>query len=396
MQTTYEDRAAWLAARSNGLGASEVAAALTEDDSGMGLSPYQTRYKLFAEKAGMIEREQLDAERLQWGHRLEPVIAEAFIDHEKGRGWTVENPGDHTVYRSEEHPWLFATPDRILHSNGEEAELALLECKAISAFVEGWDGDEAPLHMRVQVQVQMMCTGIDGGYIAAFDGGSLSLKVWEFGWSNSLAQQIVEQTAAFWLMVEEARELRGHDGDGQRLREIQRSLGVGARDIPVIRRVHPGGSGIVADFDADLDGAEAIDEFLSADARAKAWSYRAHNHKARVLQLAGDADRIDRNGRPAMQRSKSGSWIVKPQVHKSFESDVTREEVSARSWPVTTAGRSSTTPSCRLAWASAPHAAAARCGAFGCRPMTRTSRPSRSSLLGAEGSPLPPPECPSL
>lgn len=329
MQTTYEDRAAWLAARSQGIGASEVAAALTEDDSGMGLSPYTSRYKLFAEKAGLIDREELDAERLKWGHRLEPVIADAFLDHEKGQGWGVEDPGDFTVFRSEEHPWLFATPDRILRRNGEEAELALLECKAISAFVEGWDGDEAPLHMRVQCQVQMMCTGIDGGYIAAFDGGTLSLKVWEFGWSDALAQQIIEQTAAFWRMVDEARECQQHTGNGARLREIQRTLGVGARDLPVIRRVHPGGSGVVADFDADLDGAEALDSYLHADARAKAWDKKAKDAKAKALNLAGDADIILWNRKPAMSRNRAGSWLVKPQVRKSYEFDVKASGVTA-------------------------------------------------------------------
>ena len=289
--------ASWLAARRSGIGASEIAAVL-------GLSPYQSRYQLWADKAGLLPHEVAETEAMAAGKLLEPVIAEMV---RRRRGWPVELNGQRISW-SPDHPWLFATLDAIAHD--DQRGPGVLELKAASAFAEGWDGDRPPLHYRLQVAQQMLATGLRWGAVACFDGPTLGLKLWEVSWSDPLAARIVQEGQAFWALVEEARELvaRGQANSG-RLRDLELALGPGARDLAAVRRLHTEDSGDPVDLSEHMDLLRewAVQQSLAGDARKQALAA-----KAQAMVLAGSANQIVADGRRVARRTQKGAWRLNP------------------------------------------------------------------------------------
>ncbi len=67
------DRDAWLESRTDGIGASEIAAVLGE-------SPWMSPLALYASKIGAYERDLSDSEPVYWGTKLEGAIVEAYSE----------------------------------------------------------------------------------------------------------------------------------------------------------------------------------------------------------------------------------------------------------------------------------------------------------------------------
>jgi putative phage-type endonuclease len=157
----------WFAARREGIGASEIAAV-------MGISPWESPFSLYWRKVNGWEFP--DAPELEWGRRLEPVIADRFAqDHPE---WIVRAGG------LEVHPfrpWQLATPDRklFLPPDADRAAscdlpMSVLECKT-AATSAGWGepgSDDIPVYYRAQVLWQMNVVGVNTGHVAALIGGT--------------------------------------------------------------------------------------------------------------------------------------------------------------------------------------------------------------------------------
>lgn len=159
------EREAWLEARRSGIGASDAAIIL-------GVSRWKSPLQLFAEKAGLADTTEEEKDYLSWGHRLEPVIASAYED-ETGR--TTEDPGDFTIQRSADVPFMLATVDRfVVRWDGKPPPVeapGVLELKTANAFRrEEWK-DEPPLAYQIQLQHQLAVTGYQWGSIAVLIGG---------------------------------------------------------------------------------------------------------------------------------------------------------------------------------------------------------------------------------
>lgn len=150
----------WHAARSQTIGASEMAAAC-------GLSPYQTPLELYLRKRGEIPPiEDNDAMRL--GRLLEPVVKAEFI---RSSGITLADTHP-PMFRHPEHERLSATPDGIIDA------LTLFEAKTASWRMKGEWGDEStddvPTQYLVQTQAQMSVMGANLVHLAVlFDGAVL-------------------------------------------------------------------------------------------------------------------------------------------------------------------------------------------------------------------------------
>lgn len=158
---------AWLERRTKGLGASDAAAAI-------GVSPYKTPYQLWAEKVGLVEPPDLsDREWIEWGHRLEPIIAKAYADRS---GRTVELWPQYGLVIHKQHDWLCCTPDAVQCGDPPEGiadrnAMGLLQIKTTGAFLaKEWE-DEPPLHCQVQVQHELLVTGCTWGTLAVLVGG---------------------------------------------------------------------------------------------------------------------------------------------------------------------------------------------------------------------------------
>lgn len=182
------DREAWLRARGIALGASESSTV-------MGLNPYESEFTLFQRRTGRLPGIE-DNERMEWGRRLEALVAEKFAE-DTGRAIRA----DGWMLQSIKHPWLSATPD-FLQRDKQWTEDGLLEIKTGSAFAaEDWR-DEPPVHYQCQLQHQMLVTGLKRGSLAVLLGGQSFL--WkDIDRHTRFIATLVAKTKRFWQRLQD-------------------------------------------------------------------------------------------------------------------------------------------------------------------------------------------------
>lgn len=261
----FTTREAWLAERAKDITSTDVAALF-------GISPYLTRWELWHRKvAGDVEPEELDAERVRWGNRLESAIAAGAAEE---RGWSVRPLRDYIRLAGLRigSSFDFVTT----HGDDTYQPVALLECKNVDslAFRDGWIeteyGLEAPAHIELQVQHQMLSSGIRKCYIAALVGGN-RLVILERDYDPAVGDAILRECAAFWAGGEPSPDFK--------------------RDADLIRRLYSY-SGPGPTVDADERMAQLMDE---ADQFKRMQSVAGDEYEARIAEirtLIGDAGKV--------------------------------------------------------------------------------------------------------
>lgn len=182
----------WLEQRRSGIGASTAAVAL-------GLSPYKQPLELWAELTGAVEpQDQSEGqERVRWGNRLEPVVADAY--EEENPGVRLHDLGRFTICRSPAWPFMLATLDRVIER--ADGELGLLEIKTTNERnAHQWE-DEPPTHYQVQVQHQLAVTGLKWGVLACLIGGQ-KLVTKHVARNDDFINILHTDLAQFWRLVE--------------------------------------------------------------------------------------------------------------------------------------------------------------------------------------------------
>lgn len=178
----------WLQAHQTGIGASEIAAVLGEN-------PYQSRIRVWAHKTGALEPPDLsDVEPVQWGLRLEPLVAERYRE---ATGRPLVKAG--VLLRSKDIPWAICTPDYWYH--GLQVGPAMpLQIKTTGAYrINDWaDGPPAPVWW--QVQHEMLVTGAAWASVAVLVGGQ------RFLWADVEREEgaiarIIKEGTIFWDAV---------------------------------------------------------------------------------------------------------------------------------------------------------------------------------------------------
>ena len=149
----HQDKDLWLKERAKGITASDASAVL-------GLSTFKTPFKVWAEKTQVLDNDFVESERMKWGSRLETGIALGFAQEQ---GIEVSQCGDLVAH--EKYNWLMATPD-FYGSDG-----SVVEIKNSSKYQDWMDGN-MPDHAHVQVIIQLACTGLEFGHLAALIQGS--------------------------------------------------------------------------------------------------------------------------------------------------------------------------------------------------------------------------------
>lgn len=175
-----QDRASWLAARRQGIGASDIAGI-------MGLSPWTTPFQVWASKVYDIP-EDTDDEAMHWGQVLESVI----LDEWGKDNYPVVDRG--LLIRSTEHPHFMATPDGLTDTGRAGA---VVEAKNST----DWRWSEVPTHYRLQVQWQLVVTGYPLGYLIVLHGGR-QLSTYEIEADPDLQAEMIEAANDFWKLVE--------------------------------------------------------------------------------------------------------------------------------------------------------------------------------------------------
>lgn len=185
-----EHREEWLAARRQGIGASEIAAVL-------GISPWESPFSLYWRKIHGWEIDVTDEMRA--GLLLEPAIAEWFTTEcDPHENLHVTDGG---LYAHRDRPWQLATPDRLIRQpcprcdgdgdvplgfTGESDTCpdcggwghgevdAVLELKFVAHSWDGWGEagtDDIPVHYRAQVLWQCDVMGVGEWFLAALGPG---------------------------------------------------------------------------------------------------------------------------------------------------------------------------------------------------------------------------------
>lgn len=177
-----DDRSAWLAERKKVVTASRVAALL-------GMSPFEDALDVYVDMLTPLSQDAdlgLQDPRT-WGKALERAVAETAAKH---YGWELRMSGALLVSRR--YPKLGATLDAEIVENGEPITY---EGKTTSAWRwRDWDEEtgQAPDHVIIQAQTQLIVTGAPRGYVCCLIGG------------NKFSRISVEPLADFRSLIVEA------------------------------------------------------------------------------------------------------------------------------------------------------------------------------------------------
>lgn len=202
---TPADEAAWHALRAQDLTSTDIAALF-------GLSPYKTHFELWHEKkSGEPVRIQQN-ERMKWGNRLEASVALGIAED---RGWTVRPFKEYGRL-----PGLrlgssfdFRILAHLPADGAQRRELdvdAILEIKCVDfrAFRDGWtvedDYIEAPPHIELQVQHQLLVSGLRRAYIGVLVGGN-DVRILEREADPQVHAGILAKAREFWQSTADGR-----------------------------------------------------------------------------------------------------------------------------------------------------------------------------------------------
>lgn len=227
----------WRDQRLHGIGASESAAIF-------GVSPWESPLSLWARKRALLAQSSEESEAMEWGKRLEPVVAEKYRE---ATGRVLIDPGRTTLLKSIAHPWMLATLDRIIA--GDPRGRGVLEIKTTDwRMAEEW-AQGVPLPYQIQVQHQLAVTGYGWASVAVLIGGN------RFGWvdvprDDAFIALLLRRTGEFWQHVVTGRE---PDIDAH------------ARTAEAIKALHPKDNGTTIRLDDEFTRIDAEREALAEE-----------------------------------------------------------------------------------------------------------------------------------
>lgn len=245
----HQDREAWLLERKKGIGASEASSIL-------GLNPFCTPFKLWANKTGLYVEEVQESEAMEWGHALETPIAIKWAER---NGVTVKQCGD--LIKHDNSP-LFATPDFEVIETGD-----LLECK-LTNDVKGYAENSTPDYVQIQVAVQLLCTGREAAHIAALLRGT-KLLTRHFVSNLELQGLIVEKAQEFWKLV-----------------DTKTPPALMAEDADLIPSIYPAHPNMSKELDASIES--KIERYLHAKSESKAKESEVKKLQAELRMALGE------------------------------------------------------------------------------------------------------------
>lgn len=205
-----ENKDHWLELRSQDITSTEVSALF-------GLSPYMTEFEVWHRHKSNLKSDFKENDRTIWGSRLEPAIAKGIAED---NGWDVipkkeyMRREDLRAGSSFDYAVVKLMRDEQNKLTGMFSEEAILEIKNVDSliFKENWIVDEetkdvveAPTHIEMQVQHQLMISGLDKAYIGALVGGN-KLTLIERNRDEEIIAAIESKIKEFWKSIEENRE----------------------------------------------------------------------------------------------------------------------------------------------------------------------------------------------
>ena len=185
-----KDEVEWLQERQKGIGASDAAAVL-------GANPFRSSLEVYLNKITPLEeQEREDSDSMFFGKESEPMVAKRYI---KKTGRKLLDLGDYTILQSVVNPIFTATLDRVIEpSNGNGA--GILEIKTAGhRMADRWE-EEPPDYYQVQLQHQLLVTGLQWGSLAVLIGGQ-EFKWFDIPRHEGIISLLREKLVEFWECV---------------------------------------------------------------------------------------------------------------------------------------------------------------------------------------------------
>lgn len=186
-----EDEAAWLAARSHGIGGSDVGAIC-------GVSPFTSARQIYLNKTGQfpdaLKPGEAAKERMYFGHVLEPVVADEYAKRTGHKLVTVNATMQH-----KEFPWALANIDRLIVDD-EGKPIGILECKTTSEYNnDEWENGEVLMSYLYQLNWYMWILDLKWGAFACLVGGNKFYQYEVFRNDELLNDIIIPAAKSFWF-----------------------------------------------------------------------------------------------------------------------------------------------------------------------------------------------------
>lgn len=265
----HETEEAWLAARRKDVTSTESAALF-------GMSPYLTAFELWHQKKGQQALPFVVNDRMRWGNRLEAAIAQGIADE---RGWQIAPMKSYMRLPDER---IGSSFDFVIvnHPSGKPAHLEIKNVDGL-AFRQNWLRDdaefpEAPEHIEMQVQHQMMVSGFGLSYIGALVGGNESFVI-ERQREDAVIAAMRARIAEFWRSVDANQE----------------PSPVMPEDAAAVIRLNQYAEpDKIFDASGNAEIASLIAEYRAAGNEEKNAAERKKVAQASLFSLIGDAERV--------------------------------------------------------------------------------------------------------
>lgn len=248
------DRADWLAARRQGLGASDIGAVA-------GVSPWATAWSVWVDKTQPPADDE-GSEAMRWGTLLEPAILDEFAART-----SLETVDRGTLWQRVDEPWMLATPDAIA-VDADGTPLGVVDAKVDSTTRNDWD--EIPAHYDCQLQWQMAVCGLDRAWLVVLHSG-VRLQVIETEANPALQDALIGIGREFW---------HDHVLAGVEPPAV-------AADTKSLTTLYPGSADEV-EVEASPDVEALVAELRQVRGVVKAHAERQDALEARVKQAMGD------------------------------------------------------------------------------------------------------------
>lgn len=244
--TATQTREEWLKVRRSGIGASEAAAVI-------GLHPWLSPLGLYFDKTGEVTSDAEPTEPMEWGLRLEPVVAAAWQEKNGKIVHRFEPYDPRCRWVHPEHEWMVANLDGLVIADDSDLDFtdtddvkpeAVFECKTASGWVAADWEDDIPPYVVVQVQHQMAVTGLPRAEVACLIGGSRYVQ-YTIDRDDETIEALIAAEAEFWARIQEGRppSADSHPNTADVLKarwseSLAAAVELGSEGVDLVKRLH--------------------------------------------------------------------------------------------------------------------------------------------------------------
>ena len=185
-----EDEKEWQAVRNKGIGGSDIGAIC-------GVSPFTSARQIYFKKTGQFEDalnvSEAQAERMKWGHLLEPIVADEFASR---TGKKLVEAG--ATFAHKDYPWMRANVDRLIVDD-EGRPYGILEVKTTGEYNnDEWESGDILLSYVYQLNWYMYILDIPYGAFACLVGGNKFYHYEVFRNDELIQNTLIPAAKNFW------------------------------------------------------------------------------------------------------------------------------------------------------------------------------------------------------